>query len=102
MRGVLPAGADHARSFGPAGLVVTGERGLMYSIALPASAVVTSNSSSHALDTLHVTDFQLAPAGHDGLPDGSQKLLIGATLTVRGGHLLGLYSGSVPITVSYD
>jgi hypothetical protein len=93
---------DHARRFGPAGLVVTGERGWTYAIALPASAVVTGGAGSNSLEMLRVTDFQLAPADGERLPAGSSRLLLGATLTVRGGQLHGFYSGSVAMTVLYD
>jgi hypothetical protein len=102
MRGVLPTAMDHARRFGPAGLVVTGERGWTYAIALPASAVVTGGAGSNSLEMLRVTDFQLAPAGGERLPAGSPRLLLGATLTVRGRSLHGSYSGSVAMTVLYD
>lgn len=103
MHGVLPAGVDRFRDFGPADLIVTGELGWMYSIALPSSAVVTSSSGPSSLESLRITDFRIAPAGDDRRLPGLQRLFLGATVVLGSGNLQGgHYKGSVTVTVSYE
>lgn len=102
LRGIQPAGVRQARRFGPAGVVVSGERGLMFSVALPVEAVLTTGSGSPSRDVLHVTDFRLSPPGQGPLTEGSRTLLLGATVSIPGSQDAGMYSGHAVVTVAYD
>lgn len=90
-----------AQPFGPAHLVIRGERGMRFSIVLPARADLATGHAGPG-QTLQVSGFASEPAGGGVLQDGSSLLRIGATLTTSPGQALGAYYGSFGVTVAYD
>lgn len=101
VRGTVPAGVRQAHPFGPATVVVSGTS-LMFSVALPAGAVLTTGSGALSAAVLHVTDFRLGRSGRDLLAEASQAVFLGATVSIPGKTAAGMYSGNIAVTVAYD
>lgn len=80
---------------------VTGEANATYSIALPADGVVIL---SNGTETMAVDGFVSNPAaGVNGLLTlGTQDISVGATLTVASGQMVGVYTDTFDVTVSYN
>lgn len=102
VRGMVPTGVRQAHRFGPATVVVSGTSGLMFSVALPASAVLTTGAGALPAAVLHVTDFRLGRSGRDLLAEASQAVFLGATVSIPGKTAAGMYSGNIAVTVAYD
>lgn len=82
---------------------ISGTLGSTYSITLPANnSVSLSDGNAH---TMAVNQFASNPAATSGstglLLVGSQNLLIGATLSVTNNQVVGNYSGTFSVTVTY-
>ncbi|MVT07639.1 DUF4402 domain-containing protein [Chitinophaga tropicalis] len=78
---------------------VTGEDGYTYSITLPSSVTITSNSNS-----MTVNAFTSSPSGTGTLTSGAQTLYVGATLVVGAAQAAGTYVSTTPfnVTVNYN
>lgn len=83
---------------GAAALVVNGSANATYAILLPASSTLTGPAG-----TMQITAFSSLP-GSSGLLSaaGMQQLLIGGTLNVVASQPDGDYSGTFPVTVTYN
>ena len=88
-------------AFGAASFAVTGEGTLTYAITLPTSAVEISDGQGTP-DTMNVTNFVSNPSGTGTLTDGSQTLLVGATLTTLDSQEEGDYTGTFNTIVEYN
>lgn len=91
---VLPSGTWTAASFR-----VTGDASATYSISLPANDVVMLSSGAN---TMAVNNFTSNPASGTLDINGSQNVMIGATLNVGSNQPTGNYSGSYTVTVNYN
>lgn len=79
---------------------VTGEDGLVYTIALPADGTVTLTGPGPAMA---VNSFTSNPSGTGTLTGGTSTLTVGATLSVAGPtQTSGAYSGTFDVTVNYQ
>lgn len=79
---------------------VSGTANATYAITLPANGTVTLSSGSN---TMAVNNFVSSRNASDALSaGGSQLLSVGATLTVGNAQAPGSYTGSFPVTVSYN
>lgn len=88
----------NATTAGAAQFTVTGDPLTSYSITLPASTTLSSNTGSLTVDT-----FKSSPEGVGTLDgQGQQTLSVGATVHVAGGQTTGSYSGSFTVLVSYN
>ena len=83
-----------------ASFTATGALNAIYSIALPASATLTS---SNGKATLTVTPFACSagPLGQLNAT-GTQQLSVGGTLLVPAAQASGDYSGTFALTVAYN
>jgi len=103
VRGISPEDVRPSHRFGPAGLMVNGERGLTFSVTLPASASLEAIGSGFSpRGVLHVTDFRLAPSNDGELKTGARILLLGATVSIPRNPGTGMYSGNAILSVAYD
>ncbi len=81
-----------------ASFAVGGEPDTSYSISLPQSTSLTGGG-----DPMTVDGFASNPAGSGNLgPGGSQGVTVGATLHVGPSQSAGSYSGTYPVTVTYE
>ncbi len=84
-----------------ASFTVSGEESYTYAITLPTNCVITSSGFDMIVD-----DFKSNPSVVEGgvLTLGRQTLLVGATLNVTKGQLIGEYINTVPfsVTVAYN
>lgn len=80
--------------------VVSGNTGASFTISLPASPITISNGES----TMTVSDFVSSPPLTATLPDGTQKVSVGATLHIGDNQPVGLYKSTTPfqVTVNYN
>lgn len=93
--GASVSGAPAAGSFD-----VTGAASQGYNITLPVSITIDDGG----LNTMTVDTFTSNPAVGAGSLDGTgaQTILIGATLNIGGGQILGIYAGAYTVTVNYQ
>ncbi len=77
---------------------VTGEEGYTYAITLPDEVTLTSEGEG----TMIVTNFTSTPSEEGLLTEGTQDLLVGATLTVEADQPSGEYVGEFEVTVAYN
>lgn len=89
----------------PGSFFVTGEVDATYSIALPNSPSILTNSD--ASKTMEVSDWVTLPGNGEAgikLSGGSQTVLVGATLKVGSpdDNPKGVYTGSYQITFAYN
>jgi len=85
--------------FTAAAFDVTVAKSDSYSITLPTSVTLTSPG-----DSMTLSAFTSSPAASNGkvdLTDGTTRFYVGATLSVAASQLVGTYSGTVPITISF-
>lgn len=81
-----------------ASFTVTGDANATYTITLPASATITSGANTMAVGT-----FTSNPASVGNLGAGAtQTLLVGGTLTVASGQVVGAYTGTFDVIVEYN
>lgn len=110
----LPAAnlvTDHASNvIGVPEFTVGGKRNASYAITLPADGTVTLTGPNSA--TMTVGSFKASVNGGDPafaatglIPDtagGTQKFKVGATLSLAAGQADGDYTGTFPVTVTYN
>jgi len=106
LTGALGVGSGQ-NAFGAASFAVTGEGGLTYTITLPAAPISITTGAASAAETMSVGSFVSDPTGTGTLngtggTDGSQTLLVGATLTTVANQAPGIYSGNFTVTVQYN
>jgi hypothetical protein len=79
---------------------VKGYEGATFSITLPESPVMISNGNKNMM----VSNFTSTPTSAGELSNGSNMVLVGATLELSGDQSLGLYASSspFPVTVNYN
>lgn len=101
---VSPAGAfsssgevQHLGGGSAATVTVSGEPGYYYTVELPISAFLNSANAS-----MQIENFQLDGPAKRMIDAGDNTLKIGATANVGANQAPGLYSGSFPVSVSYD
>jgi len=80
---------------------VTGLTGSTFAIVLPIAAITLSDGASH---TMTVGSFTSTPTPTGTLTGGTQDVLVGATLTVAGSQVAGLYTNAagLAVTVAYN
>jgi spore coat protein U-like protein len=85
---------------------VSGASGFLYNITLPADDLVLIQSGSNSM---HVNGFKARTtsiSGSDGtsgtLVSGADTFVVGATLKVKSGQLVGTYSGTFDVIVAYN
>ena len=95
--------------FGAASFAVTGEGAYTYAITLPADEVVTiTTGAATAPETMAVSTFLSDPTGTGGVlsstagTEGTQTLLVGATITTVAEQVAGVYEGTFDVTVEYN
>ena len=82
-----------------ASFTISGQDHLDYTILLPGSVVLKGPSGS----TLTLTKFVSDPSRHGTLSnDGTATLNVGGTLTLGSNQSAGFYSGSFPVTITYQ
>jgi hypothetical protein len=89
----------------PASFYITGESGATFSIVLPATPAVLTNTNNSK--TMQVSNWVSVPAQGVGvglLASGSQEVKIGATLIVGSmqDNPVGIYTGTYAITFGYN
>jgi hypothetical protein len=90
----LPAGAGTVTA---AGFTVTGVAGVVYTITLPASVVITDGTNNMTVNT-----FTSDPTPTGTLTGGTSALSVGATLNVSGSQVAGIYTSAAPFTVTVN
>jgi hypothetical protein len=96
---LIPESYDQPRA---AAFNVTGDGGHSFSITLPTSATITKGDAS-----MTVNNFQ-SSLGASGTLSGSlnasvtQSFTVGADLWVAGTQAVGAYTGTFPVTVTYE
>ncbi|MDB5885343.1 MAG: hypothetical protein JWR74_1514 [Polaromonas sp.] len=93
---LLPQGGSAAAQFTVSGILLAS-----YVISLPANdTVVLSNGLSH---TMTIKSFVSLPSPTGTLSlVGTQRLSVGATLTVGNAQPPGNYTGTFPVTANYN
>jgi hypothetical protein len=83
--------------------LITGEGSSSFSISLPVSPVMLTNTEG-ANETMTVDSFTSFPASSGTLTDGKQIIRVGASLNIKAMQATGLYKSSEPfqITVNYN
>jgi hypothetical protein len=79
---------------------VAGDPNLVVTANLPSSPVTLSAGASTVMTVSAFTTNLVEKTKI--LPSGTLSFQIGATLTVKAGQATGIYSGVVPITVTYN
>lgn len=77
----------------------SGQDGATFAITLPGTVVITNLNTK----TMEIADF-ISSKGTTAvsLTGGSTEFYVGATLTVGAAQEAGLYSGTFPVTVTYE
>lgn len=76
---------------------VTGTTGAVYTISLPASAIISFSGND-----MTVNNFTSTPTPTGTLTGGTSALSVGATLNVNGGQAAGLYTSVTPFVVNVN
>jgi hypothetical protein len=91
-----------------ASYTVTGEADATYAVTLPTSFIISNGTSTLAISDVKAN---LANSGSDQDPssgingiltNGTEQVTVGATLSVPGGSIDGLYNGTFDIAVAYN
>ncbi|MCW3116924.1 MAG: YapH protein [Chitinophagaceae bacterium] len=80
---------------------VTGSGTYTYTITLPTTDVTLTRASG--TETMIANTFTSNPSGTGTLVAGAQNVAVGATLTIAGSQVAGVYTSSTfPVTVNYN
>ncbi len=82
---------------------VTGNGSDTYSVTLPPDSTIELSDGASTPNTMAVDGFSSSPSGAGlVLSSGAQNFTVGAILTVGASQVAGNYTGTFPVTVTYN
>ena len=97
-----PDGASTAGTSTAGDFDVTGSGTLSYIITLPASILLTADTTAGADMTVDTFVSNLGVSGSSGTLGTDDSFTVGATLNINAGQLADTYSGTYDVTVNYQ